>query len=117
MNKVKEWIKKYSLIIIICLIVLLFGKTCSNNSNKRRHEYTINKYEYTIDSISNINKQLTDSIIMLNHENKILNDVLVDVKKDKEYYIKQNRNLVNVVNDANAAVKNLSHKSNKKDTL
>ena len=120
MNKIKTWIKEHYMLIIICLLILMMLKSCKSCSAERRFEYTINKYNYIIDSVNNItdslkhtidtkniiNKQLIDSINTLKYENNILRSVIDDTKKDKEYYRKQNRNLVNVA-------ENLS----KKDTI
>ena len=107
MNKLKMWIKDHYKLIIICLLILMMLKSCKSCSAERRFEYTINKYNYIIDSVNNITdsleytidtknifiKQLIDSINTLKYENNILKVVIDDTKKDKEYYRKQNSNL------------------------
>lgn len=113
MNKIKTWIKEHYMLIIICLLMTLIFKGCKSCSSERKYEYTKAKYNYTIDSMQLVieskiydNKLLNDTINNLRHENSLLKDVIIDVKKDKEYYRKQNRNLANVA-------ENLS----KKDTI
>ena len=113
MKEIIYWIKKYSMTIITILIALLLLKSCKSCSSERKYEYTKAKYNYTIDSMQLVieskiydNKLLNDTINNLRHENSLLKDVITDVKKDKEYYRKQNRNLANVA-------ENLS----KKDTI
>ena len=111
MKKFIEWVRHYALLIIACLVVALMTKTCSSD---RKYTFMKNKYEYTITELNrdidsfNINVRcLRDTIHGLRHENALLKDMLVDAKKDKEYYKKVNTNLINVTN-------NLSYK---RDTI
>ena len=113
-KEIKYWINKYSTPIITCLIALLLLKSCKSCSTEKRYEYNIKQntelYCNKIDSMklvtdslqtiinskTVINKQLTDSINTLKYENSLLKSAMDDVKKDKEYYRKQNRNLANM---------------------
>lgn len=113
-KEIKYWISKYSTPIITCLIALLLLKSCKSCSTEKRYEYNIKQntelYCNKIDSMklvtdslqtiinskTVINKQLTDSINTLKYENSLLTSAMDDVKKDKEYYRKQNRNLANM---------------------
>lgn len=117
-------IKKYSKYIIVFLLVLLLFKNCNSCSDKRQYEYNIkqieinnSKYvdslldvignnEYLYDSLLKKNELLKDSLHNIYYENTALKAIISEVKSDKEYYKKQNRNLVNMAN-------NLS----KKDTI
>lgn len=108
-----EFYKKYINYIVIALIILLMLKGCQNCSNERQLEYKTIQHEQIIDSMQNIidersidTKDLCDTIHSLRSENTILKEVIRDIKADKEYYKKQNRDLANVA-------ENLS----KKDTL
>ena len=110
---VKEFYKKYINYIVITLIILLMLKGCQNCSNKRQLEFKTIQCEQIIDSMQNVidersmdTKDLCDTIHSLRSENTILKEVIKDIKADKEYYKKQNRDLANVA-------ENLS----KKDTL
>lgn len=117
MKELKYWLNKYSTTIICFLMILLLFKSCKSCSTDKRYEYNIkNKTEHYINIIDSMqviineqslnNSRLKDSIMTLQYENNILMTVIDDVKQDKEYYRKQNRNLVNMA-------ENLS----KKDTI
>lgn len=113
-KEIKYWISKYSTYIVTCLIALLLLKSCKSCSTEKRYEYSIKQntelYCNKIDSMKHvsdslqtiinsktvINKQLVDSINTLKYENSLLKSAMDDVKKDKEYYRKQNRNLANM---------------------
>lgn len=109
MNKITFWVKKYSTQIIIFLMIVLMLKECKSCSKNRQYQHYKIQYEYNLDSIHNalimlkdtdtkiINK-LSDSIAALQYENKLLKSVMDDVKKDKEYYRKQNNSLTNMAN-------------------
>lgn len=106
-KEIKYWISKYSTYIISFLIAVILLKSCKSCTTEKRYEYNIkHKHElYTtaIDSLTTVidikaadNKLLLDSINILQHENKLLKTVVDDIKQDKEYYRKQNRNLANM---------------------
>lgn len=95
-DKIKAWIKEYSLFIIAILFVGFLIRGCSNNRSEKYFAFTKSKYEYTIDSlISNINNT-RDTLYTVRIENEMLKKSIKDYRKDKEYYIRVNNNLVNV---------------------
>ena len=106
MNKIKAWIKEYSLLIIACLILAVMAKSCGNNMIERRYEYSVHKYEYMVDSLILELKNTKDTLYTVRYENEMLKGSINDYRKDKEHYIRVNNNLVNVT-------KNLS----KRDTI
>ena len=102
-DKVKSWVKDRHWVVIGCLVVLLMFKSCKVNFIERQMTYNTTKYElmldsmqYTIDVYSLDNKDLYDSLSFIRAENNLLKELIKDIKKDKEYYRKQNRNLANV---------------------
>lgn len=103
MEKIKTWIKDHYQLIIGLLIMVIMLKGCSSCNMERRYEYQETQYEYVIDSMQAIidersidTKDLCDTIHSLRAENTVLKDIIKDVKADKEYYRKQNRDLANV---------------------
>ena len=113
MEKIKTWIKDHYQLIIGLLIMVIMLKGCSSCNMERRYEYQETQYEYIIDSMQAVidersidTKDLCDTIHSLRAENTVLKDIIKDVKADREYYRKQNRDLANVA-------ENLS----KRDTL
>lgn len=122
---IKYWIKKYSTAIIIFLLAILLMKNCKSCTSERRNKYNIMQIEllnktkldsinsslkesnYKYDSLLTINKYLLDSLHNISYENKVLKTIISEIKTDKEYYKKQNINLVNMA-------KNFT---NKKDTI
>ena len=112
-EKIKNWIKEYQSLIIGLLILVIICKSCTSCQEERRYEYHKAVYENIIDSMNTVidersidTKDLCDTIHSLRAENTVLKDIIKDVKADKEYYRKQNRDLANVA-------ENLS----KRDTL
>ena len=113
MEKIKTWIKNHYQLIIGLLVMVIMLKGCSSCNMERRYEYQETQYEYVIDSMQAIidersidTKDLCDTIHSLRAENTVLKDIIKDIKADREYYRKQNRDLANVA-------ENLS----KRDTL
>ena len=113
MEKIKTWIKDHYQLIIGLLIMVIMLKGCSSCNMERRYEYQEIQYEYIIDSMQAVidersidTKDLCDTIHSLRAENTVLKDIIKDIKADREYYRKQNRDLANVA-------ENLS----KRDTL
>ena len=120
--KLKSFVSKYSIAIIVCLIVLLFFRGCKIKSTERNMKYNEKIYEYIIDSLNTIlsNDKLSfenervfynneinklhDSIYVLNAKNQILIDAFDDIKIDRDHYRKINKDLVNVTN--NLSIKN-----------
>ena len=103
MEKIKTWIKDHYQLIIGLLIMVIMLKGCSSCNMERRYEYQETQYEYVIDSMQAIidersidTKDLCDTIHSLRAENTVLKDIIKDVKADREYYRKQNRDLANV---------------------
>ena len=103
MHKIKEWLKDHKSLIIGLLILVLMLKSCTACQNEKRYEYKQIQYEYVIDSMQTVidertldKKDLCDTIHSLRAENTVLKDVIKDIRSDKEYYKKQNRNLANV---------------------
>jgi cell division protein FtsB len=116
MEKIKNWLNEHKALIIGLLIALLMFKNCNSCTQERKYEYTITQYEQIIDSMQIAidermmdTKDLCDTIHSLRAENTVLKDVIKDIKADKEYYKKQNRNLTTVA-------ENLS-KYEKQDTI
>lgn len=102
-DKIKIWIKEYQSLIIGLLILVVMLKGCQCCNIERQYEYQQFQYEYVIDSMQTIiderlmdKKDLCDTIHSLRAENTVLKDVIKDMKSDKEYYKRQNRNLANV---------------------
>jgi septal ring factor EnvC (AmiA/AmiB activator) len=100
MNKIKEWLKEHQSLIIACLLLVIMLKGCSSCQAERQFEYQMTRYEYAIDSMQNIidersinTKDLCDTIHSLRAENTVLKNVITEIKADKEYYRKQNKNL------------------------
>ena len=58
----------------IVLVILLAGKSCKSCTDSRRYEFKTNEYVTQIDSITKANKEMEDSIKILNIENQSLKD-------------------------------------------
>ena len=95
-GKIKSWVKEYSLFIIAILFVGFLIRGCSNDRSEKYFIYAKNKYEYTIDSLTSHIKDTRDTLYMVRAENEVLKNSIKDYRKDKEYYIKVNNNLVTV---------------------
>ena len=95
-NKIKERIKKYALLIIAVLILIIMIKSCSASSNERYYTYNVTHYEYTIDSLTKVINDSKDTIYILKNENSLLRENIIDIQRDKEHYRKTNNNLVKV---------------------
>ena len=103
MEKIKTWIKDHYQLIIACLLLVIMLKGCASCSMERRYEYQQVQYEYVIDSMQTVidersidTKDLCDTIHSLRAENTVLKEVINDLREDKNYYRKTNRDLVNV---------------------
>lgn len=103
MKKIKNWLNEHKSLIIGLLIALLMFKNCNSCTQERKYEYTIIQYEQIIDSMQIAidermmdTKDLCDTIHNLRKENTVLKDVIKDLKEDKNYYRRTNRDLVNV---------------------
>lgn len=96
LNKIKEWIKEYALLIIAILILTIMIKSCSASSDERYYAYNATRYEYTIDSLVKAINDNRDTIYILRNENSLLRENIIDIQRDKEHYRKTNNNLVNV---------------------
>lgn len=103
MEKIKTWIKDHYNIIIILLVIALMLKGCNSCNIERKYEYQEMRYEHVIDSMQTVidersidTKDLCDTIHSLRAENTVLKDIINDIKADREYYRKQNRDLANV---------------------
>lgn len=103
MEKIKNWIKDHYQLIISCLLLVIMLKGCTSCNVERKYEYTITQYEQIIDSMQIAidermmdTKDLCDTIHNLRKENTVLKDVIKDLKEDKNYYRRTNRDLVNV---------------------
>ena len=100
MQKIKDWVKDHQSLIIGCLLLVIMLKGCTSCNNKRQYEYRIAQYEIIVDSLQTTlderlldKKDLCDTIHSLRAENTVLKSVIKEIKADKEYYRKQNRNL------------------------
>ena len=96
LNKIKEWIKEYALLIIAVLVLTIMIKSCGANNDERYYAYNVKHYEYTIDSLTKAINDNRDTIYILRNENSLLRENIIDIQRDKEYYRKANNNLVNV---------------------
>ena len=96
LNKIKEWIKEYALLIIAILIVTIMVKSCGASSDERYYTYNVTRYEYTIASLAKAINDNRDTIYILRNENSLLRENIIDIQRDKEHYRKANNNLVNV---------------------
>lgn len=101
MNKIKTWLKEHQSLIIACLLLVIMLKCCSSCQVERKFECRMTHYEYVIDSMQNVidersidTKDLCDTIHSLRAENTVLKDIITDIRADKKYYKKQNKNLV-----------------------
>ena len=101
-NKIKAWIKEYSLFIIAILFVGFLIRGCNNDRSERYFKFTKSRYEYTIDSLMSNLKDTQDTLCSIRVENEMLKKSIKDYRKDKEYYIKVNNNLVNVTKNLSA---------------
>lgn len=102
-SKLKTFYKKHIDKIVILLLFLLFVKGCQKSGVERRMEYSKTQYEKIIDSLNTVNneysvdtKDLCDTIHSLRAENTILKEVIKDLKDDKQFYQKTNKNLTDV---------------------
>lgn len=100
MKKIKNFIQKYSIAILCCLVLLVGFKQCQLSRSARQITYTQLQYGSKIDSLQNINVQLYDSIKLLNAENKSLKELVNVTKGSLEHaqrtsteLTKANRNL------------------------
>jgi hypothetical protein len=105
-DKIKAFIKQYYIYIIVFLVFVIMIKGCNSSRTERIYEHNISKHEYIIDSlkasidVKNLEQKCyCDTINALRYENKLIKDVLIDTKKDKEYYRKVNKDLVDVIYD------------------
>ena len=96
LNKIKEWIKEYALLIIAVLILTIMIKSCGASNYKRYYAYNAAQYERTIDSLTKAINDNRDTIYILKNENSLLRENIIDIQRDKEHYIKTNNNLVKV---------------------
>lgn len=96
LNKIKEWIKEYALLIIAVLILIVMIKSCGASKDERYYAYNAARYEYTIDSLTGVINDNRDTIYILRNENSLLRENIIDIQRDKEHYRKANNNLVNV---------------------
>lgn len=103
MGKIKTWFKEHQPLIIGLLVLMIMIKGCQSCNMERQYEYQETQYEYVIDSMQSVidersidTKDLCDTIHSLRAENTVLKDVIKDLRQDKSYYQKANRNLVNV---------------------
>lgn len=103
MEKIKNWVKDHYQLIIACLLLVIMLKGCTSCNEERKYEYKQIQYEYIIDSMQTIidekslnTKDLCDTIYSLRSENSVLKEVISDLREDKKYYRKTNRDLVNV---------------------
>lgn len=108
--RVKDFINKYSNIILIVLVCLFLLKNCQSCNKQRVIEFNKYNYELVVDSLNNINNQykiqnqlLKDSIGMYRIEIEQLNDKIDILKGSNKHYQHTNRILVNTN-------KNLSNK-------
>lgn len=104
MNKIKDFIKEHSLLIVALLFVAILLKGCSTDRLSRRFEYQSKQYEHCIDSLqSTIDKykmdikNYCDTLYLVRNENAALKDAILDAKKDKEFYKRINRDLIDVI--------------------
>lgn len=96
LNKIKEWIKEYALLIIAVLILTIMIKSCGSSNTERYYSYNVVQYEKTIDSLTNAINDNRDTIYILRNEIYLLRENIIDIQRDKEHYRKTNNNLVNV---------------------
>ena len=104
MNKIKDFIKEHALLIVALLLLAIMLKGCSTDRLSRRYEYASKQYETQIDSLQTTIdkykmeiKNYSDSLYIVRTENATLKEVVSDVKKDKEFYKRVNRDLVSVI--------------------
>lgn len=95
-DKIKSYIKEYSLLIISGLILAFMLRGCNIDRAERRYEYAKNNYEYIIDSLHNQIKYNRDTLQALRAENEMLKYNIDNVRRDVEHYRNANRNLINV---------------------
>lgn len=106
MEKIKDFVKKNYVYIIIILVILLIGKSCQSCTRKNTIVY--NKYEYRskIDSLQSMNNYYKDSILYLNTQNTIIQNELNGCKVELEKLEKRYDNI-------NSINKNIQTTNNK----
>lgn len=93
----KKFIQKYSFVIIVFLCFLLACKSCQSSSKSRQFDASATKSEAVIDSIKNINKELTDSIRVLNTQLKAKDELNAEISTSLNHVRQTNRSLVNSI--------------------
>lgn len=106
MDKIKDFVKKNYVYIIIVLVVLLMAKSCQSCTRKNTITWNEVNTKNTVDSLTEINATYKDSILFLNTRNTILQNELdgckVEVEKLKEQY--------NNINSINKSIQNTNNK-------
>lgn len=110
MNKILEWIKSHTMLIITILVLFIMMRGCKSCSTERRYEYNKAKQECVIDSLNTqleiykyskdtLVRNLYDTIHSLRRENTILKNVVKDIQKDKEHYRRVNNDVIRIIKE------------------
>lgn len=68
---------------------------CSINRLERINEINKDKFEVTIDSLYTELNCITDTLKTVRAENELLKNTIIEYRKDKDYYIDANKELIN----------------------
>lgn len=110
-----KFIKKYSLVIIIALGLMLMGKSCQSCSRARQIKFDGIKHEQQVDSLEKIIKKNNEIIVELedsikgykirleasNELNQTIKDQNDRLIKSNDDLSKSNNNLTNTINNIN----------------
>ena len=103
-----NFIKKYSVFIIVGLFFLLMFKSCQSCSRANNLDFERAKTTELVDSLNGVLKTQQDSIGLLNNEimmlkekNQSLDRINKTIEGSNEQLVKSNNNLINSINNIN----------------
>ena len=90
-----KYIKEYAYLIIAILILAFVFRGCSINRLERISEMDKTKFETVIDSLQTNLDNVKDTLYNVRMENDALKNTITEYRKDKDYYIDINKELIN----------------------
>lgn len=106
MEKIKDFVKKNYVYIIIVLVVLLMAKSCQSCTHKNTIAWNEVTTKNLVDSLTEINATYKDSILFLNTRNTILQNELDGCKVENVKLREQYNN----INSINKSIQNTNNK-------
>lgn len=94
-EKIGTYIKEYAYLIIAILILAFVFRGCSINRLERISEMDKTKFETVIDSLQTNLDNVKDTLYNVRMENDALKNTITEYRKDKDYYIGVNKELIN----------------------